>query len=515
VFAGLLANPHNLSKSSGFDLTVDDLPEKFHKVILGAIINLYDQDIEKITPVEIDGYLSKFPLGYDVLNSNGGLDYLYKLEEIGEPENYSYHYNRVKKFSFLRACKAAGINVSDLYDENVVDLKDTEKQQHQFDTMTLRDMMKHVDEKLLEVKEMFQEGNGEHSQKMSENISETLEEMMKTPTYGFGLASKYLTAITRGARLSKYFLRSSITGGGKSRYALADLLTICVPEIYDLEKKEWVKTGATGKGLFQTTELTVDEVQIPCLAYISGVPEWKLLDGNLTSDEQSRLRHAVEVLEETPLWIDHLNDFNIQQIEDSIERHVVKYDVQYIIFDYLHSSMRILSEIGKSTGVKLREDQILLLLSDKIKQMCNKYNVWILSGTQLNNEYKTEGNLDSSSLAGAKAISNKVDVGMIMLPISAKDEKVFDEIKKASFSVPFGLEPTHTITVYKNRRGEHNFVRIWLNIDLGNLRTKDLFVTDMEGRLINIQPKNVVAQKLDEPVIKEEQISDLPASFDF
>jgi replicative DNA helicase len=513
VFAGLLANPHHLKQSSNFNLSVDDFPEKLHQIVFSAFSNLYDQEVERITPIEIDGYLSKFPIQYSTLNSNGGIEYLYKLEEIGEPDNYEYHYNRIKKFSFLRACKAVGINVSDIYDETVVDLKDSEKQQYSFDTMTLRDMIRHVDEKLLDVKEMFREGGGEHSQKMSDNISETLEEMMKTPTYGLGLASSYVTAITRGARKTKYYLRSSITGGGKSRYALADLLTLCVPKIWDLDNNQWVLTGMNANGLFQTTELSVDEIQIPCLAFISGVPEWKILDGNLTDGEQSRLREAVKILEETNLWIEHLNDFDIQQIEESIERHVIKYGVEYVIFDYIHSSMRVLGEMSKATGIKMAEHQILLLISDKIKQIANKYNVWILSGTQLNNEYKTDGNLDSSALAGAKAISNKVDVGMIMLPLDKKDEKIIEEIKRNNASVGFGDEPSHSITFYKNRRGEFNFVRVWLKIDLGNLRTKDLFVTDMNGNLIsNITPKKVVLK----PVPKQETISDsLPTSFDF
>lgn len=47
--------------------------------------------------------------------------------------------------------------------------------------------------------------------------------------------------------------------------------------------------------------------------------------------------------------------------------------------------MKILEEITKrSGGVRLREDNILFMLSVTLKDLCNKYDVFILSSTQLN-----------------------------------------------------------------------------------------------------------------------------------
>ena len=41
--------------------------------------------------------------------------------------------------------------------------------------------------------------------------------------------------------------------------------------------------------------------------------------------------------------------------------------------DYIHTSLKILEEISKkSGGVKLREDNILFMLSIRLKDLCNK-----------------------------------------------------------------------------------------------------------------------------------------------
>ena len=49
--------------------------------------------------------------------------------------------------------------------------------------------------------------------------------------------------------------------------------------------------------------------------------------------------------------------------------------------------MKILEEVTKrSGGVKLREDNILFMLSTKLKDICNKYSIFIMTATQLNGQ---------------------------------------------------------------------------------------------------------------------------------
>ena len=59
--------------------------------------------------------------------------------------------------------------------------------------------------------------------------------------------------------------------------------------------------------------------------------------------------------------------------------------------DYIHTSMKILEEITRrSGGIKLREDNILFMLSTRLKDLCNQYGVFIMSSTQLNATWKEE-----------------------------------------------------------------------------------------------------------------------------
>src|SRR5690606_6534697 len=112
VIAGLMDKPERLNQKE-FPLDIDDFPESFHKIVFGAIVNLLEEKAEKVSYIEIDGMLSRYSSQYKTFNDNNGLDYLMKAVEIGESDNYEMHYNRLKKFSFLRECKKIGVDVAD------------------------------------------------------------------------------------------------------------------------------------------------------------------------------------------------------------------------------------------------------------------------------------------------------------------------------------------------------------------------------------------------------------------
>ena len=62
-----------------------------------------------------------------------------------------------------------------------------------------------------------------YSFKVGDGIKERLEEHKNQKNvYGYPFQSAYLTTVYRGMRRKKYILRSSISGGGKSRSSLAD-----------------------------------------------------------------------------------------------------------------------------------------------------------------------------------------------------------------------------------------------------------------------------------------------------
>lgn len=493
VLAGLMSNNDILSNVQEYDIRVEDFPERCHQIIFGAIYNLHNQGTEKITPVSIDGLLSSLPVQYDVYNSNGGIDYLFKMEELGESENFNYFYNRMKKYSLLRECVKVGVDISDIYDTSTVDVKEEEQKQQEFDNMSLEDIVSHIEYKIMSIKDEFlfdSENRGSH---MAEGVAEEIASMLESPRYGHQLASKYYTSVTMGALPRKMMLISGSSGSGKSRFALANLLTACVPTIWDSEKKEWVDTGATGRGVFISTEQEDMEIKIPSICFIADINEEDIKRGRTTPEEQERIKVAVEILEKSHVYFEELHDFDLADVEYLIEKNIRENDVSLICFDYIHSTMKIFSSMNKF-GANLQEHQILLQMSIKLKEIANKYDIWLSTSTQLNDKHRSEGSLDDSTLSGAKAIAQKVDMGGIMIPVTKKDEEIIDSIMagQGDNGGMFGKYPTHSLSIYKLRGGRWKNVRIWLHFSLGTLRCTDLFVTDYDGKLITeIEPLEV------------------------
>lgn len=495
TFAGLMSNPDILGNTREYKLHTDDFPEAFHKIIFGVMYNLHTQGIERITRFEVDNALSEFPNQYRIYNENNGHDYLEKVEELGQPENFDLHYSRVKKYSFLRSCVSKGISISHIYDHTLIDVKESEEQQKLFNTTSLETMIKEVERKMLEIKDEFlfdSENQGSH---MADNLREIMAEKMLRPSYGAGFSSKLFTAATRGARLKKVFLNSAPSGVGKSRFAISSMLSICVPEIWDSEANQWVLTGARGRCLYIGTELEEDEVKIPAICYIADVEEEKVQDATLSDEEKERLDKAIDILEKTPFWFEQLHDFDLADIEHTITKNINKNSVSYISYDYIHTSMKLLSSLGR-----LQEHQILLQMSIKLKEIANRLNVFLMTSTQLNGDYK-EGDMDDNSLSGAKAIAQKVDIGSIMLLVGKKDEDIIDDIMigQGDNKGRFGIRPNMSINIYKNRGNKWKLVRLWIYFNLSTLRITDCFATSYNGILIpHLKPLSVIFDEIEE-----------------
>lgn len=495
LFARMLKEPDEVLRLSGkYHLTPEDFPEQFHKIIFSVINNLYRDGVTAITKIEINAYLKDFTDKYRVYKDNEGDEYLEKVMGLEEVENFDYHYSRVKKFSLLRHYVEQGIDISDIYDVNVIELKEEEEQSERFNNLTISDIVKHVDAKIIDIKEKFiieKEGIGGH---LSDNIRDIFSSKKVALNYGANFISGFLNTASRGARLRKLYCISGNSGSGKTRSLLAHILNMCVPEIY--MNGEWIKTGNKGRGLFISTELEEEEIKIPAVCFIAEVDEDKVQNNTLTEEEQKRLDYAFEVLENTPMWFEELFDFDAEDIEHEIEKHVNRNNVQYIGFDYMHSTLKMFDSLGKQGARNLQEHQVLRILSIRLKNICNRYNVWIGTSTQLNEQWKT-GGLDQSALEGSKSIVNKLDLGAIQVPLTVMDEALFDEIKQTA-KLGFGVYPTHTINIYKNRGNKWKHIRIWVNFNLGTLRMTDLFVTNYKGEIITDITPTIVDYLIDE-----------------
>lgn len=193
------------------------------------------------------------------------------------------------------------------------------------------------------------------------------------------------------------------------------------------------------------------------LAFIADIDEEKLLESKLSFEEIERLKTAIHVLETSPLYVVSCPDFSLTDIENIIKINIKKYNIKYICYDYLHASMKILEEITKrSGGIKLREDNILFMLSVALKDLCNKYQVFILTSTQLNGSWIEAKDVNQNLLRGAKSIADKVDLGCIIMPLRDFElEKIQYIIQQLQCDVP-----TIGIHFYKNRRSKYKDIII-------------------------------------------------------
>ena len=159
--------------------------------------------------------------------------------------------------------------------------------------------------------------------------------------------------------------------------------------------------------------------------------------------------------------------------------------------DYIHTSLKILEEITRrSGGVKLREDNVLFMLSIRLKDICNKYGIFILSSTQLNGDYVEAETPDQNLLRGAKAIADKIDLGMIMLPVKEKDIEALGRILTTNTFE----RPNIKISVYKNRRGRYKGIYLWCNADLGCCRVKPMFATTYDYEIVSINDLKIITE---------------------
>lgn len=402
-----MQNPY-LLKDKNYKLSLYDFTESFHKIVFAAINNLVAQNVKELDEIVIDNFISNYAEQYTIFQKNNGIEYLINAREKSEKENFVYNYNRLKKFSLLRKYQDAGINVIEIYDENIVNPKQQRDMQEKFDKLSLQDITRFFDLKIIRIKEEYNISNSEESKKAGVGAKELIERFKETPEMGLGLESKMLTTVIRGARKKKYIVRSSPSGFGKSRTSLGDICCLCANQIWDLEKHEWINNpnGQNNAGLYIGAEMELgEEVDIIMIAYVSGVPEEHIRDGSYEGDEEERVLKASDILADSQIYLEKVPEFDLQTIEQLIEKYKIMYNIEYVVFDYIFATDSLLQEAKEKRGGTItREDQVLLSLSKKLKDLTAEYDVWLMTMTQVNGEYKDLNNLDETIIRGSKLL---------------------------------------------------------------------------------------------------------------
>ena len=492
VIGCIYKHPYLLEQEDKYFFHEEDFTERFHQTLFGSIYNLKMLGANKIDIDDILNYLSTRPTREAEFKVNKGEEYLAKLVDIADLSKFDYYYGRMKKMTLLRFYDNSGIDVRDLYDpDNILDIKKKQIQEDWLDNSSLEMIAQKIDDKIEMIKSTCVDNSFGKARHASEGIRGLIDRLKETPEVGVPLYGPLINTVTRGARLKKFYLRSAPTGCGKSRSMIADACNISCNEIYD-EQLGWIKNGNAEPTLYITTEQELEEVQTMMLAFLSNVNEDKILNGNYENDEEERVIRAAEILERSPLYVEELPDFSLRDIESTIKRNVRDNQVKYVFHDYIHTSLKILEEITKrSGGVKLREDNILFMISIRLKDLCNELGIFIMSATQLNGDWQEAKEANQNLLRGAKAIADKIDLGAIILPTKEDDIVSLEKI----LSTGIFQKPNLKLSIYKNRRGKFKSVILWCHADLGTCRIKPMFLTDHSYEMLPIENINIVVEE--------------------
>lgn len=139
----------------------------------------------------------------------------------------------------------------------------------------------------------------------------------------------------------------------------------------------------------------------------------------------------------------------------------------------------------KSKGMSLREDMVLYIFMYRLVEIADRYNVYIVTASQLNGEWKEAKDGDQNLLRGAKSLADKIHKAMIALPPSKKDLEALEPLFKDRFG---GKQPNIVYHIYKNRMTKYKSCKLWLHIDYDTMRVEELFLTDNDYNPIPINP---------------------------
>lgn len=489
---GCILKKHEILDDPDYNLDLEDFPERFHKILFATISNLFNDGVQKIDVYAIESYISKLPEQYEIFTSNKGIIYIQKAIEIAEVDNFNYNYNTLKKLSLLRYYEKMGLDTTPIYDTKVLDPKKVEEEQAKFDNYTVESIIDKISLNFVDNPKVgFCTRNKNKGGAIGEGLKELVESYKEKPLIGISMQSKFLNFLFSGSRLGCVYLRSGGTGSGKSRLSIADSCCYSIPYFHN--GKEWVYTGFKNPTLILSCELSKEEVSLIVLSYVSGIKENIIKKGLCTTEQEQIVAQAVKYIEDSPLYIEEIPKFNITDVVNLIKKYKREKQVYYFNFDYLHTTVELISQVANiSKGVRLREDHVLYMFADKLKEIAVSEGVHIDTATQLNGEYEDRKYKDQNVLRGAKSIPDRFDVAYICMPATKTELDAIEPFLKKQIIIPnLTKQNTMVCHIYKVRAGERTRIKVFLKVDLSNQRVEDLCCTSYDNEIIDIEKLDI------------------------
>ena len=503
------------------DIRPVDFDFKPARVCLNSIRKLYEAGAVELSVIEVDQEIERGGgAALQIYKNENGLEFLKNAYETASLGNFELYYTRVKKCSLLRKLQQAKYDISEFFieDKDVKNPLEEQQIKDHLEQATLEEILNSVEKNYTEIRNEYLNG-GRLKGDPAEGIDKLIEDLRTSPSVGPSLEGHIFSSVCRGAREGCFFLKSASTSAGKSRTSIFDACHLAYPKRWSWKAKSFVEEITVEgeprqprKVLFIVTEMDKEEIQTIMLAYVSGVDEDHILRGDYEFGEYTRVKQAAKIIEEYSGYflIEEISDPNLQNVEATIRKYATVDNVKYVFFDYIHSTPSMIAQFSRNN---IREDVILMLMANQLKQVAKDYNIFIFSATQVNalamGEDEEMRFKDEKSIRGSKAVADKADVGYVMTRITDKGwNSILPGLRVAVREGTISPDildnrPTHILDIYKMRRGRYKMVRIWTRLHLGTGEREDLFITTAENQPIN-EPINMFASTSERPIIVQE-----------
>lgn len=475
----IMHKPSLLLETDRYLLTVRDFPHRLFKIIFSCLYNMAYEGVTEIEPISFITYLQRSEVQFEVFKSANGemlLNMIFENAVNWNESNFETHYTWLKKLSTLRDLQENGFSIEDFIAEDALSRADSFDK---LNKLSIPEIIQQVKNKLQLV-----ENNNYKSQEVTGSaaaigVRDLLEELKSTPEVGIPLEGYIFNYATRGCRKGKMYMYSAPSGFGKTRCMVGNACPIAFPRI---ENNKIISRPDLSKVLFIATEMQKDEIQTLILSWISGVNEEHILLNTCTPEEKRLLNIAVNIMEkyQNNFIIEIVTDPGVAKLKRMITNYIIEQDIQYIFYDYIFTSPSLMAEFPN-----VREDVALMMLSNTLKELAAEYNVFIMTGSQLNGEWAKTTQRNANLLRGAKALADKIDVGIIgVLATPEELENIQDVLSCLHYQ-----KPNVVMDIYKNRRGKMCNIKIFRYFDYGTCRSTDILATRQDYSALEEIPK--------------------------
>jgi hypothetical protein len=216
--------------------------------------------------------------------------------------------------------------------------------------------------------------------------------------------------------------------------------------------------------------------------------------------EEDRVLQAIQYSKQMKVFLEDKPDYDASWMWKTVEYYKQEYNICLVCLDYLEITPSINSEYVRNGGTKGKDDIALITFTNELKQMVNRFNITMIFYTQSikTSDVEKMDYWDNNCIKGCANLHVKVDVGLTVFPPTPKMLDTMSEViqshnrklrKKEGIS--FNHNPNAIYTLYKNRITQIKEIKIWGYLDNGTGRFIEMFVTDRENNVIDLDKTKI------------------------